>query len=1020
MRILITGLLCVYLGPATSAGAPAQVPPSLEDNHLLPNGQFDRGENQPEGWTLSGGAGRWVDRQWLEVTGTGSDSNYWRSVPIRLEPGRLYRFAMQARRTSGNGCVVAGPSMVNRDYHEVDRNWKWYSHVFRVPDGVESDYIRLGQWQAPGTVQFNAASLRPVFAVHRQIDSATAALQLGEGESVVEDTYAFAGSFAHLGSNYHRPLLRSTAAFNSNRWVFVGASEVIYRFALPGCGFVKARVEANINWHARGGCQVEVSSDGRQWHTIGAQDGVGSVAGEAPAAILPASELLVRLRPTSDNSAFQVDRVEFQGKLDRRLPEASGQTVFADVLRSSEPVRLVGACLTGEPSSGSPVLALRLHNAGDRPTDVACVLERVAEPAGPPLEPAAVSIAAGNEQVLRVPLPAWGPGDHRFRLTLAPSASPADSSQLELTVAVPELYRADYGSRIAGVSGPAVVWWCEAGWKIARQRPVPQAACQAALLQAARNDFEAVQVVLRPERALRGVRAEAGPLTGPGGASIAAENVRILRVYYHFVHHPTDSTGVRDWWPDALPPLDDRMDLAAGLNQPLWVLVYVPHDAPAGDYTGQLRLEAEGWSAVVPLRLHVWDFALPERNHLETAFGFSPSNVFRYHQLRTDEQKRIVLDMYWQCFSEHRISPYDPTPLDRIGVQFLPDADPPRAELDFGAFDREMSRVIRQFRFTNFHLPVQGMGGGSFHARYEPQIAGHGEDSPKYQAMFSSYVKQLEDHLREKGWLPMAYVYWFDEPAPRDYQFVTNGMERLARYAPGLQRMLTEEPSDELKAPVDIWCPVTPNYDHSKAESRRALGERFWWYVCTGPKAPYCTLFIDHPATELRVWLWQTWQRNIAGILVWEATYWTSTAAFPDAPQNPYEDPMGYVSGYSTPKGTRRFWGNGDGRFIYPPLSAAVPGASGSAPVLQPPVSSIRWEMLREGIEDWEMLYLLRQLIEKQRNALLAEQAARLAQLLEVPPEITRDMTTFTTDPRPIHQRRAAIAEAIEHLLRAP
>jgi hypothetical protein len=47
-----------------------------------------------------------------------------------------------------------------------------------------------------------------------------------------------------------------------------------------------------------------------------------------------------------------------------------------------------------------------------------------------------------------------------------------------------------------------------------------------------------------------------------------------------------------------------------------------------------------------------------------------------------------------------------------------------------------------------------------------------------------------------------------------------------------------------------------------------------------------------------------------------------------------------------------------------------VPGKSGSDPVIEPPVSSIRWEMLREGVEDYEMLYLLRQrLAEKQTDA---------------------------------------------------
>jgi hypothetical protein len=394
-------------------------------------------------------------------------------------------------------------------------------------------------------------------------------------------------------------------------------------------------------------------------------------------------------------------------------------------------------------------------------------------------------------------------------------------------------------------------------------------------------------------------------------------------------------------------------------------------------------------------------------------------DIFRYHQLKTEEDKRKVLDMYFQSFAEHRISLYDPTPLDPIGVNFLPNEEPPRAELDFAGFDKAMARAVERFQFTGFRLPIQGMGGGTFHQRYPPKIGDFGEGTPQYRAMFTSYVTQLETHLREKGWRGMAYVYWFDEPAPRDYEFVANGMRRLKDHAPGLRRMLTEQPGDnELAGTVDIWCPVSHHYDHEEAEKRRAHGERFWWYVCTGPKAPYCTLFLDHPATELRVWHWQTWQRNIVGTLVWRANYWTSSAAFPEQPQNPYEDPMGYVSGYSTPRGVKRYWGNGDGRFIYPPLAAAVPGKSGSDPVIAPPVSSIRWEMIREGVEDYEYLYLLRDLIEKNRDRRPADELAGYQALLEVPREITEDMTTFTTNPTPIYERRRAVAEAIEALSR--
>jgi len=565
-------------------------------------------------------------------------------------------------------------------------------------------------------------------------------------------------------------------------------------------------------------------------------------------------------------------------------------------------------------------------------------------------------------------------------------------------------------------SSKITVWWCESGWKVGKHRRAPEQVSPVLRLEAPRNDWEAAQVVLLPREVLQVLAVRSSELKGPAGATIPEANVRILRVYYHWVEHPTDRTGKRDWWPDALPPLTDPVECKPGENQPFWVLVYVPKEAPAGTYLGKIAVRTTLGTIEVPLELEVWDLELPERNRLETAFGFSPGNVFRYHNLREEKDRRQVLDLYWQSFAEHRISPYNPAPLDPIRVRFLPDADPPRAEVDFSAWEREMTRVLERFRFTNFMLALQGMGGGTFHERYEPQILGFGENTPQYQAMFSSYVSQLEEFLRRKGWLSMAYVYWFDEPEPKDYEFVTKGMERLKKYAPGLRRMLTEEPNDRLQAPVDIWCPVTPNYNHEVAEKRRQLGETFWWYICTGPKAPFCTLFIDHPATELRVWLWQTWQRKIAGILIWQTNYWTSEAAYPDSFQNPYEDPMSYVSGYSTPKGVKRHWGNGDGRFIYPPLSAATPETSKGQPVIEPPVSSIRWEMLREGIEDYEMLVLLQDRLEKIADQLPADKKARYQALLEVPGEITRSMTSFTFDPRPILERRRAIAQAIVEL----
>lgn len=350
---------------------------------------------------------------------------------------------------------------------------------------------------------------------------------------------------------------------------------------------------------------------------------------------------------------------------------------------------------------------------------------------------------------------------------------------------------------------------------------------------------------------------------------------------------------------------------------------------------------------------------------------------------------------------------FSPLPTESLETAFTP-------QFDWTGWDAAMTRAFDQYHFNSFSLPVPGMGGGTFHSRYEPQLLGYGEDTPEYKAAFTAWSRAAEAHLREKGWLDESFIYWFDEPEPDDYAFVMNGFRKLKEAAPGLNRMLTEEISPELLDGPNIWCPISFNYDHDRAAERQAAGEKIWWYICTGPKAPYATLFIDHPATELRVWLWQTWERGIDGILIWQTNFWTSAAAYPDTPQNPYEDPMGWTEGYSTPAGTKIPWGNGDGRFIYPPEAAA--GGRPGGPVLEAPVGSIRLDMLRDGIEDYEYMVLLRGLVDAFAKTHPESEVQPYRQLLEVPDSVSASLTEFTRDPGPIEAHREAVARAIMRL----
>jgi hypothetical protein len=126
---------------------------------------------------------------------------------------------------------------------------------------------------------------------------------------------------------------------------------------------------------------------------------------------------------------------------------------------------------------------------------------------------------------------------------------------------------------------------------------------------------------------------------------------------------------------------------------------------------------------------------------------------------------------------------------------------------------------------------------------------------------------------------------------------------------------------------------------------------------------------------------------------------------------------MSWVDGYGVARGEKRPFAAGDGRLIYPP-EACFDGGRG--PVLDGPVSSIRLEAQRDGIEDYEYLAMLKQLLAQKHGTLEPEQVERYEKLLEVPENIAAGLTSYTTNPAPIAARRQEVAKAIETLTNEP
>lgn len=516
--------------------------------------------------------------------------------------------------------------------------------------------------------------------------------------------------------------------------------------------------------------------------------------------------------------------------------------------------------------------------------------------------------------------------------------------------------------------------------KIMRDTPIPSAKAKGVRIFAARNEYEPFQLVLTPKTGQANVRVVPHGLAGPKGAKIEAWNISVKNVEYVNCVTPTSEDAKPGWYPDPLP---DHTPFAApkGQNRPVWLTVYVTPKTPPGEYKGTVDVIASGMGKVtVPLSVRVWSFALPSVSRLKTAYGNSMSRAADYQGAATIEQRRKLTDLYNLDFYKHRVSPY--SPWANYDIKVTP-ADG-TVDVDFTDFDVAIRKHFAMF--NSFMLPRFGMG---------DNVGLEGGDAKR---MKIDYMRQVAEHLVDKGQLAKGYDYITDEPPPDKYDEIVEAAKDVRLADQRIKILLTKKVEDKLIGSVDIWVPIGPDYDEQRSIARQAEGEEVWWYLCCWPHHPWPNgYFIDYPAMDLRMYHWLTWRYGLDGILYWDTMYWQD---------NPWNIPMS-----QTPdrKGN---WGNGDGHLLYPPVK--TPSA---AFVAKGPVDSIRWETIRDGIEDWDTFRILQ---DKMKAAPASKRSSaaysNAEEALKQVDDCVKTPTQYCKDPVQAEAVRLKVAQAIEGL----
>jgi hypothetical protein len=279
-------------------------------------------------------------------------------------------------------------------------------------------------------------------------------------------------------------------------------------------------------------------------------------------------------------------------------------------------------------------------------------------------------------------------------------------------------------------------------------------------------------------------------------------------------------------------------------------------------------------------------------------------------------------------------------------------------------------------------------------------------------------MRPVAEHLRARGWMDRAYVYGFDEAIPGDgYPALKQAYARVEEAFPDLPRACTIGPSHDLPdlvGTVNRWIPQTDRFDEIYTERKQA-GDDLWWYISMWPRHPFANLFIDYAAYDHRILFWQTWTHGVTGFLYYCINIWSSNvigqpslerevAGLPDA-----KDREAVERGARWPEVPwNTFTGptaiNGDGQLLYP-------GPDGQL------LSSVRLECVRHGIEDYELLEMLKAEKHRLESAIdpkVAPMADMAGELLGTVDQMSAGLTEYTDDPHRLLATRRQICELLE------
>lgn len=524
-------------------------------------------------------------------------------------------------------------------------------------------------------------------------------------------------------------------------------------------------------------------------------------------------------------------------------------------------------------------------------------------------------------------------------------------------------------------------------------------------IELARNEEEPLQVAIRAGRSIKGLKASIRGLEDSGivGTVGVVGYVPIdSRSNYYSNRKDSwiqlvpggsgSSDGWAGMWPDPIKPIN-TFDLEANKTQPIWFSFKTNAKTRPGIYRGELVIAGNGVDIVLPFELNVWNFALPKATEFPALYDIRLSH---HWNVPGKTWAQIRKDIY-SLMRDKKLCPDKPAASPR----FTRDKDG-NIVADFKAYDEEATLYFDEMKFPvaytpGFfymfgwaHPPKTILGEKPFEGEY-PWDKGESRRTlrPEYKKAYQTCLRLYMDHMREKGWDKKVVLYVSDEPH-YSHAHVKDQMLAICE--------MIREVEPELLIYTSSWghCKAWDGYislwgaghygrfPEDEINERLKAGDTFWFttdgQMCTDTQYAGIERLLPHYCFKYGARAYEFWGATWLTLDPWKYG-WHSFIRQSDSPtQKPY-----WVR-----------YPNGDGYIMYP--GQEYGGL---------PVTSVRMEAARDGVDDYEYLTLLAADTSSEAKAILEQ----VKTLVDMPSAGGRFTSKFMLEPWKVRAYRSLIGE---------